>query len=221
MKKSLILILLLSMALIRCQCEPDIKDNERSLLDGIITDTNDNPLGDVTVSLKVHDLNLGKGLTDQNGFFQFISLVSSRNDYSLILKPLDPQSEYSDYKIDFLNRLFNGSNNLGTIPLSKKALLKLQIRNTSNNSASISYSITYRIPECTVSGDDSVSVDYYNCFDTNFYSDRITPAESNLDIEFISILGSTAVLTYTLENAETQLENILLNQSQTNYILEY
>ena len=217
MKRAIILVAILVSCFVRCTCDPDILDNERSVFTGTVLDQNDDPLPNIDVSVMVADLTIGNATTSQSGRFELISLTSSYPDHSVLFEPVAIDSEFSDFKLNYKNKTINQVNAIGSVSLPKKTFVEVQFRNESGGNPTISVSAEFKIAECIIDNDDTVEVDFSNCFITDRYSNQFTPSTALSSIEFVAVKGTLAELTYRIDDNDPITEVIPLNQNQIVY----
>lgn len=236
-RKYNILLILSGIILLFQSCEPQIKDDSRILIKGIVVDGNNNPIPNISVRSQVYDSTLGEAITDANGQFQFTSL-EVENNYSLNItvniKPYDNNNYYNEDYIfnqtenpDYSGKNYYSSSinrratiyNLGQIQLNKAARLAVLFNNVPGDNNSVAYKLEYQSAICEInidtlnnSEDCTVNDDYYQQIDIN---------STNFQTNLNSQLGTTVLLKYILNDEPEQTISIPLTNTENTYVFEY
>ncbi len=227
MKQNLLKFLFFAVFLSLTSClgdDVDIESNRRLLVKGKITDTQGQPLSNISVVTSAFGDELGRTNTDADGNFYLVSLdeqfdpldilVNVDNFYNISIN--DEYSTRSYFSEAHTNRLLY---DLGTIVLEKRATLNFTFNNIPGDENTLTYTIKYTPANCELPlnvFDPPENCELNASFDGNFNS-----ISENQTIHIESILETNVILEYSINFEPTQTIEIPLTNLETNYVFEY
>ncbi|MCG2431318.1 carboxypeptidase-like regulatory domain-containing protein [Aequorivita xiaoshiensis] len=234
-RKHLFQYFLLGMVLLFQSCEVDIMNDKRVLVTGTIVNSDNNPIPNISVrSQTTRNAILGEAISDENGQFEFTSLMSKPPYNFYIAVNSKPFGEiwYYHYdtelieNIDYSAKAFydETSNrnattyNLGVIQLNKYAKLNLHINNIPGDTNTLEFKLDYDSAICRV---DLNGNDFNQCEDEDFEFRFLDSEYSDIYMNVESQLGSTVDFIYKLNGEPEQSISIPLTNPENTYVFEY
>ncbi|WP_313114684.1 carboxypeptidase-like regulatory domain-containing protein [Aequorivita sediminis] len=234
-RKHLFQYLLFGIVLLFQSCEVDIMNDKRVLVTGTIVDSSNNPIPNISVrSQTTRNAILGEAISDENGQFEFTSLMS-KPPYNFYIavnsKPFGEIWHHSydtelieniDYSAKAFGDESNNRNvstyNLGVIQLNKYAKLNLHINNIPGDSNTLEFKLNYDSAICKV---DLNGNDLNQCVDEDFEFRFLDSEYSDIYINVESQLGTTVDFIYKLNDGPEQTISIPLTNPENTYVFEY
>lgn len=233
--KSLALFLLL--ICLSCD-ELDVEDNLRLVYTGNLIDENNQPLQNVKLSTTFEtednfsefDNILGQGFTDANGKFEFVSLLSDSFEGGLEIIPenINPnpevQDQYADIFIAFTNDVLQNVNHIeiNDLKIPKKAVLEVDIQKTSVDPLFLEWTLEYINPRNFIEITEVSQLNDLTSFDTfSAISGQNTSENTDDNFDRESIINSTAIFIYSINNEPNQVIEIPINNSTNVFQFTY
>ncbi|WP_271424825.1 carboxypeptidase-like regulatory domain-containing protein [Aequorivita sinensis] len=234
-RKHLFQYLFLGIAFVLQSCEVDIMNDKRVLVTGTIVDSNNNPISNISVRSETsREALLGETISNENGQFEFTSLMSKPPYNFYIAVNSKPFSEIWHYhydtelieNIDYSAKAFyDESNNrnastyhLGVIQLNKYAKLNLHINNIPGVTNTLEYKLNYDSAICRVNLNGN---DLNRCEDDESEFRFLDSEYSDIHINVESQLGTTVAFIYKLNGEPEQTISIPLTNPENTYVFEY
>ena len=219
MKLSLILSLLLP--IFYFTCSPEIIDNKRAVVLGTIVDKDGSPIEGIGVRMSTSNYILGYGVSNAEGDFEFISLLSE--DYELDIDvnyQLDNQ-DFTSPKYIYSNQLTDNQFKIGTVVLEKHATLDFELENSSGIPNIIKWSIEYPQPNCInyLNSDENFPIEM--CYPQASISSELNSSTTSYKTEIQTIANEDAVFTYELEDGTIESISIPINPGQNTFNFEF
>ncbi len=208
-------------SLVLFSCEPAIKGNERSFVEGTVLDFEGNAIANVSVTSRTQNLLLGKGTTDSNGNFEFTSLQSRFSEFIVDVNTENDNSPFGMYSIIYSDNPLQLNYNLSNITLRRKASLVFNIKKTSNENNTLDWSLQYTEPTCEVYDDEETNESLGRCYETGSFEGTLDNTNPDFESEFTSVQNTTVQFTYQLNNTEPQTISIELTEATNFYEFEY
>lgn len=211
-------------------CTPAVEDNSRLYLTGNITDNHNQALSDIWILTRASRFDLGKGITDSEGNFEFVSLDSKIKDFGVHINPLPSfffnQSDLPLYQNQWgsVTYIFNreGFSETLIVPktkLNRKALLNLKIEKTSSTENTLEWKLLYTNLHVFYQWDENSQE--YICDCEGIANGILKPERPELNQVFEIPAGTQAFLSYRINSEPWQALIIDINQPQTDYELSY
>ncbi|PVW16307.1 hypothetical protein DDV96_03315 [Marixanthomonas spongiae] len=202
-------------------CDPEVKENERSLVKGTVLDFEGNPIAIVPVTTTTGKLLLGEDFTDRNGNFEFTSLEPKSGDLIIDVNAEDDNSPFGTYSIIYSQKPLQQNYNLSNITLRKKAILVFDIKKTSTENSTLDWSLEYTEPFCEVYDDEETNQSIGRCYENTSFSEILDAANPDFESEFASVQNTTAQFTYQINKEAPQTISIELTEATNFYEFEY
>jgi len=218
-------ILLLLGVLLLHACDVQIQNNARLYVTGAVTDTENNPLADIDITLADGGTVLGNTETETNGMFELTSLRSNAEHYDVTINALKDTTLTSPRFI-----IFNTQSNEVNLPpniLERRASFTLTINRSSSTNEILDYSVMFTQDRCVLFADDPELNDAIfeeeGCYERTEFNNEIGIEDpTSLSQTFNSIQGSSAVFTYQLGANDTPTSvEIPLTNATHDYVFEY
>lgn len=223
--------LLLFASLLSCFGTPvKVEDNIRASIIAKIVDENGNPIPDIPVySGSSSDILGGVDISDENGEVDFNSLESTSSEFGIVVNISTTGVGFpsnQDYTfVSFRNRENDRQRyfyDLGTLVLRKKANLIVNVSGNYPGSGTLFGTIRYKEYECNyVVNDFEIDDELTYCGEiqrnTGVRVDEMFPASSS---EIETVLGTTAIFEYSINDGPLQTVEIPINQNLVTYELE-
>jgi len=227
MKQNLLKFLLLTILLSLTSClgdDVDIESNRRILVKGKVVDILGNPLPDISVVTSAHGDALGQTHSDASGNFSLISLDEQFDPLDIFINVDNFYNIHINY--DFSNRSYYSEthnktllHDLGTIVLGKRATLNLTFNNLPGDENTLVYKIKYTPANCELPL--NVFDPPENCDLAASFQGELDPISENRTIFTETVLGTNAILEYSLNFEAAQTIEIPLTNLATNYVFVY
>jgi len=219
--------------LICFSCE-DIESNRRFVFSGNLIDENNQPIenAQITSTLRVQSIGtdasnpIGRGQTDPNGDFEFVSLVplSSRVGLSINANQNTNNQEFAEVSFSIENSVFDNKNaiTLEDFKLPRKANLDVNIEKTSTQPAFLEWSIEFIRAECFIEIDENSVFDNLSfCNTLSSISGQNTSQNPNNTANIESLRNAIAIFIYSINNEPNQVIEISLNNPSNDFQFTY
>jgi len=214
-------LLFFLISIILYSCEPEIKENERTAIEGTVIDFEGNAIPNIPIKVKTQNLLLGEGSTDNIGSFKFTSLQSKFDELTINVNTEGGNSSFGTYSIIYSNKPLQQGYNLSDITLRRKATLLFNIEKTSSENNTLNWSLQYTEPFCEIYDDEETSQNTSRCYETTSLIEVLDTTNPNFESEIFSVQNTTAQFTYQLNDAEPQTILIELTEATNFYEFEY
>lgn len=205
--------------------EPNITSNLRLLTTGRIVDENLNALEGIFVEIELDnfngtDLEIAQGFSDANGEF---SLTTLYGENDIFLVKIINNEGFSRYSYSVITEDYEPENlvfDLGEIQLKRLSSFQLNVINSSLENNTLEVEVNYEQPNCDVFYEGDTFIES-NCFPPTSRVYQIT--ENNIDFErrlFVP-LSSTVEIVYTINGGDQITEQILINDTEVNYEINF
>ncbi|MGJ8591642.1 MAG: hypothetical protein ACSHXF_03795 [Aquaticitalea sp.] len=215
------------------QCGPDFQTNKRVLIKGQLLNDIGAPLEDIDVSaftLNENDFQgniengylLGRNKSGSDGSIAVVCLLDVNSDFFIRVNGLD---NYIDYTYVFKTDLPEPENlsiDIGTVTLRQKAEINVLFTRISPVGTSIDYTILYQNPYCVeVYEDDDLILEESSCYEEISMIDNFDGTNTNFTNGFMSLLGSTVTIIYSINNQPETTETFTIDQPNYTYEFSY
>lgn len=227
MKQNLLKFLLFAILLSLTSClgdDVDIESNRRLLVKGKITDTQGEPLSNISVVTSAFGDELGRTNTDADGNFYLVSLDEQFDPLDILINVNDfynpnINEDYASISYISTEHTKRVLYDLGTIALGKNALLNFSFINLPGDENILTYTIRYTPSLCQLPL--NVLNPPENCDLAEDRSGILSATSENEIISIYSIQETNVIFEYSLNNNPTQTIEIPLTNLETNYVFEY
>lgn len=210
----------------------DIDDNRRVLVIGSTGDRFGFPIEGIAVEARGNSSVLGSAISNENGNFEFTSLESTTEDFSIYINPeITGDTLYAspvyinldETSMPIGNRKNRRSQNLydlGMVKLPKLAFFEIII-NRSTLQDTLTYTLEFPGIVCqNYFIEDKLDTMRSECFSLTQRSGTLLPGDQNLELGYRSLKDSAVVFSYHINSAPTQQATILLDKYSTRYVID-
>ena len=212
-------------------CEVQLEDNTRILVEGTIIDENNSPISDAKISVQTKRSNYsdgenqyvrGEGYSNAEGKFSVTSLYDKDEDFAI---EIDGGEDYSTYvyKTNTLEYTpLDLTFNLETVSLKKLATFNYHIERTSGESNTLRYTFKYIEGFC---------LEYYegttlNEFQSSCYQEQVVSQflnDSYPDVQWLLSIpfGDVVEFTYAINDEPEITEFITINEDNYDFTFTY
>ena len=224
-------LLFLPFFLISCG-PPEFENNTRILVKGNLVDQDNSPLNNLEISVNTRKPTslfsgeshfvLGSGFSQLDGSFAVTSLFDRDNDFSI---EIDGEDNYSTYVYatnteDYVPENFTF--NLQTIILYKLSNITYNIERTSPVGTTLRFSFGFQDKDCIEYYDEgAINPTYSNCYQERTLVRTLNDNLPDMSGSFTSLLGSTVVFTYSINEEPEQTQIFVLDQVNYEYNFNY
>ncbi|MCH4822528.1 hypothetical protein ML462_05025 [Gramella lutea] len=228
MRKNLLFICLLAL----CSCdEVLIEENRRIEVKGTLRSVENEPLtgfnifaagsrnGDLSMNT---DKILGRGTSNNNGSFEFISLDTYSHGFVLAINPVEIENSENHASAYFYDATGDHSSNydLGEFRLPRKIDFQLDIRNVSGTSDTLRYVMDFQRPVLRYIYQNGGFVE--NDEGNNYISIRQHTSESDpVSVNLQLLEASEFEFAYRIGDSPLQEVSISVDSENNSYELEY
>ncbi len=228
MKKMLILLLFYSL----CACDDVlIEENKRIEIKGSMVSPENEPVSGIEIfSVGSRDgwigpdtdKILGKGRSDENGEFNFISLDTDSHGLVLAINPseIDQNSSYASLYFYDSTGDHAGLYDFDKVTVAQRLEFQFSISNTSGVQDTLLYTLRYKQPVLNYIYENEIFVEQEP--PGNFISLRQHTPDSDPAVHRLSVLGATEIVfSYGLGESEVQQILIPVGTEDNSYDFEY
>lgn len=229
------IVLTLSIFFLFLNCDTRFEGNTRIAVEGLVVDTAGNAIEGAEISVYAtrstgsflapgpsgsNQFLLGRNYSDANGNFAVVSLFD--NGLDIVINAGDDYSRYvyANYGSDYIPP--NNSFNLENVTLNNLAVVNYSITRTSGEGNSISFTLNYTDPDCSLVYIDGVLNEAEsNCNSTNILTQTLNDNVSETNGSLSTIVGSTLEFVYSLNGAPEITETVSVDAANFQFNFTY
>lgn len=209
-------------------CGPSIRGDIRNYYEGTVTNSIGEPLEGIPVYFRSEDFELGKSITDANGFYSFYALEASGGNPDFIFGVNtgyywnDTYDEgnyaYTNYRLyqDYTeDRIYKKD-----IVLYQIKKVNINITKVTDSQATLTYHIAYNDIRCEESLYEEDNYPY-ECYEIRPYSNELTDNNPNLRFSFYYATVADPIFYYQLNNEQQVTVEIPTTEDETTITIEY
>ncbi len=211
-------------------CEVPYDNNARLLVKGQIRDENNQPISGAQIRAYVEvefllgsvDENIGATLSQENGEFEIISLLGRDEDFIVDVIVNENYTRYQ-YRTDLTD--FTPTNyliDLGLVPIKRRASLAFNMARVSPEGTELKYTLEYIVPECRETYfEEALNEEESFCYMTNSNSGILTDENPDLNLTYVTTLGSEVRFTYSINGQPQVIQQIVIDNVENEFNFEY